>query len=259
MSELKRAVVTGASSGIGEATARLLAERGWRVVGVARRADRLAALAEETGIETFTADVTSATDVSALASWLAETGGADALINVAGGARGTDAVPELSVDDLQWMFDVNVVGVLRVVQAVLPLLRAAAGRSGSADILTVSSTAALSSYAGGGGYNAAKFAVHGLLGALRLDLKGEPIRITEVAPGMVRTDEFSLNRLGGDAAKADAIYEGVDHPLTAGDVASVIVAALEQPWYVDQDLIVLRPIAQAAQFAVHRGPLTPKA
>ena len=258
MPEAKRVVVTGASSGIGEATARLFAARGWRVVGVARREDRLSALAESAGIETYVADVTSETDVSALATWLAETGGADALINVAGGARGTDGVPELSIDDLTWMFDVNVVGVVRVIQALLPLLRDAARRSGSADILTVSSTAGLQAYAGGGGYNAAKFAVHGLLGALRLDLKGEPIRVIEVAPGMVHTEEFSLNRLGGDSAKAAAVYEGVDHPLTADDVASVIVSALEQPWHVNQDLIVLRPVAQSAQFAVHRGPLAPK-
>jgi len=257
MTDAKRVVVTGASSGIGEATARLFAERGWKVVGVARRAERLTALAAETGIETFVADVTAASDVADLASWLGESGGVDALINVAGGARGADPVPELKVDDLQWMLDVNVLGVLRVTQALLPLLRAAARRSGSADILTVSSTAGLQSYAGGGGYNAAKFAVHGLIGALRLDLKGEPIRVTEVAPGMVRTEEFSRKRLGDDA-KADAVYQGVDHPLTAEDVASVIVSALEQPWYVDQDLIVVRPIAQAAQFAVHRGPLEPK-
>lgn len=258
MEDAKRVVVTGASSGIGAATARLFAERGWEVVGVARRADRLAALAEATGIETFVADVTSEADVAQLASWLGERGGVDALVNVAGGARGADPVPDLSIDDLRWMLDVNLLGVVRVTQALLPLLRAAAKQSGSADILTVSSTAGLQSYAGGGGYNAAKFAVHGLLGALRLDLKGEPIRVIEVAPGMVRTEEFSLNRFG-DASKADAVYEGVDHPLSAEDVASVIVSALEQPWHVNQDLIVLRPIAQAAQFAVHRGPLEPKA
>ncbi|HEY0248483.1 MAG TPA: SDR family oxidoreductase [Gryllotalpicola sp.] len=258
MEEVKRVVVTGASSGIGEATVRLLAARGWKVVGVARRAERLAALAEETGCATFAADVTSADDVAALAAWLAQNGPVHALVNNAGGARGSDPVDALKVEDLQWMLDVNVVGVLRVTQALLPLLRAAARADGSADILTVSSTAGLQSYAGGGGYNAAKFAVHGLLGALRLDLAGEPIRVMEVAPGMVRTPEFSLNRLGS-AERADAIYAGVDHPLTAADVASVIVGALEQPWYVDQDLIVVRPIAQAAQFAVHRGPLEPKA
>ncbi|AYG04339.1 SDR family NAD(P)-dependent oxidoreductase [Gryllotalpicola protaetiae] len=259
MSEVKRVVVTGASSGIGEATARLFAARGWNVVGVARRADRLAALAASSdSIDTFVADVTSEADVAALAAYLAETGAVDALVNNAGGARGSDPVPSLSIDDLRWMLDVNVVGVALVTQALLPLLRAAAGASGSADIVTVSSTAGLQAYAGGAGYNAAKFAVHGLIGALRLDLRGEPIRVIEVAPGMVQTDEFSLNRLGGDAARAAAIYEGVDHPLVADDVASVIVSALEQPWHVNQDLIVLRPVAQAAQFAVHRGKLTPR-
>jgi len=258
MSEVKRVVVTGASSGIGEATARAFAARGWKVVGVARRADRLEALAASgTGIDTFVADVTSEADVAALAAYLGETGPVHALVNNAGGARGSDAVDALSIDDLRWMLEVNVVGVARVTQALLPLLRAAAGVDGSADIVTVSSTAGLQAYAGGGGYNAAKFAVHGLIGALRLDLKGEPIRVIEVAPGMVHTEEFSLNRLG-DAERAAAVYEGVDHPLTADDVASVIVGALEQPWYVNQDLIVVRPIAQAAQFAVHRGKLEPR-
>ena len=259
MSEVKRVVVTGASSGIGEATARLFAARGWKVVGVARRAERLEALAASSPlIETFVADVTSEADVASLAAYLSETGAVHALINNAGGARGSDSVASLSVDDLRWMLEVNVVGVALVTQALLPLLRAGAAAAGSADIVTMSSTAGLQSYAGGGGYNAAKFAVHGLVGALRLDLAGEPIRVIEVAPGMVQTEEFSLNRLGGDAARAAAIYEGVDHPLTADDVASVIVSALEQPWYVNQDLIVLRPIAQAAQFAVHRGKLEPR-
>lgn len=257
MSEVKRVVVTGASSGIGEATARLFAARGWKVVGVARRAERLEALAASAGIDTFVADVTSETDVAALAAHLAETGPVNALVNNAGGARGSDPVDALAIDDLRWMLEVNVVGVARVTQALLPLLRKTAASAGSADIVTVSSTAGLQAYAGGGGYNAAKFAVHGLIGALRLDLKGEPIRVIEVAPGMVHTEEFSLNRLG-DAAAAAAVYDGVDHPLTADDVASVIVGALEQPWHVNQDLIVLRPVAQAAQFALHRGPLAPK-
>jgi NADP-dependent 3-hydroxy acid dehydrogenase YdfG len=258
MKEQRRVVITGASSGIGEASARLFAERGWKVVAVARRGDRLAALAEEIGCETVVADVTSETDVAELRDYLAESGPVHALVNNAGGARGQDPVDRLSLDDLRWMLEVNVVGVARVTQALLPLLRRAAAEDGSADIVTISSTAGLQAYAGGGGYNAAKFAVHGLLGALRLDLKGEPIRVIEVAPGMVQTEEFSLKRFG-DASRAAAVYEGVDHPLSADDVASVIVSALEQPWYVNQDLIVLRPIAQAAQFAVHRGKLEPKA
>ncbi|MCL2515630.1 MAG: SDR family oxidoreductase [Microbacteriaceae bacterium] len=259
MTEAKRVVVTGASSGIGEATARAFAAAGWRVVGVARRAERLTALAADVpGLETFVADLTVDDDVDRLAAWLGESGGVHALVNNAGGARGSDSIDDLKLDDLRWMLDVNVVAVARVTQALLPLLRAGARDAGSADIVTVSSTAGLQAYANGGGYNAAKFAVHGLIGALRLDLKGEPIRVIEVAPGMVQTEEFSLNRLSGDAAKAAAVYDGVDHPLVAEDVASVIVSALAQPWHVNQDLIVLRPVAQAANFAVHRGPLEAK-
>jgi NADP-dependent 3-hydroxy acid dehydrogenase YdfG len=280
MAETKRVVVTGASSGIGEATARAFAAAGWSVVAVARRAERLEALAAKNpGVTPFVADLTNDADVRGLAAWLDKTGPLHALVNNAGGARGSDSIDDLGLDDLRWMLEVNVVAVARVTQALLPLLRktiaeasAAASAAGSdaaadttadaarvgADIVTVSSTAGLQAYANGGGYNAAKFAVHGLIGALRLDLKGEPIRVIEVAPGMVHTEEFSLNRLGGDQAKADAVYDQVDHPLVADDVASVIVSALAQPWYVNQDLIVLRPVAQAANFAVHRGPLEPK-
>jgi NADP-dependent 3-hydroxy acid dehydrogenase YdfG len=279
MAETKRVVVTGASSGIGEATARAFAAAGWSVVAVARRAERLEALAAKNpGVTPFVADLTNDADVRGLAAWLDKTGPLHALVNNAGGARGSDSIDDLGLDDLRWMLEVNVVAVARVTQALLPLLRktiaeasAAASAAGSdaaadtadaaragADIVTVSSTAGLQAYANGGGYNAAKFAVHGLIGALRLDLGGEPIRVIEVAPGMVHTEEFSLNRLGGDQAKADAVYDQVDHPLVADDVASVIVSALAQPWYVNQDLIVLRPVAQAANFAVHRGPLEPK-
>ncbi|WP_027479144.1 SDR family oxidoreductase [Gryllotalpicola ginsengisoli] len=254
MGEARRVVVTGASSGIGEATVRRFREHGWQVVGVARRADRLEALAAATGAETFVADVTSDDDVAALRAHLEATGPVHALVNNAGGARGSDTVEAGSIADWQWMFDVNVLGVKRVVSALLPLLRRGAQQAGSADVLTVTSTAGLQAYAGGGGYNAAKFAAHALVGALRLELKGEPIRVMEVAPGMVHTPEFSLKRLGS-SEQAEAVYEGVDHPLTADDVASVIVQALEQPWHVNQDLIVLRPVAQAAQYALHRGPL----
>lgn len=255
----QRVVVTGASSGIGEATARLFASRGWRVVAVARREERLAALAASApGVEYVVADLTSADDVAALAAKLEASGPVHALINNAGGARGSDTVEAGSADDWRWMFEINVIGTKQVTAALLPLLRDAAREAGSADIVTVTSTAGLQAYAGGGGYNAAKFAEHALVAALRLELAGEPLRVIEIAPGLVHTEEFSLKRLGGDAARAAAIYEGVDHPLHADDVAGVIVDAIEQPWYVNQDLIVLRPIAQAAQFALHRGPLTPR-
>ena len=253
----RRVVVTGASSGIGEATARLFAARGWHVVGVARRAERLAALAAETGIDTFVADVTSQDDVDALRDHLAQTGGVASLVNIAGGAFGSASVEESDVADWQKMFDVNVIGVKRVTATLLPLLREAA-ESGHADIVTITSTAGMIVYEGGAGYNAAKFAAHALMGVLRLELAGEPIRVIEIAPGMVKTDEFVLNRLGGDAAKAESVYAGVENPLTADDIAESIVHAVELPGHVNLDLITIRPVAQAAQHKVARMPLAPK-
>jgi NADP-dependent 3-hydroxy acid dehydrogenase YdfG len=154
---------------------------------------------------------------------------------------------------------VNVIGVQRVTSALLPLLRRGALEVGHADILTVTSTAGLVPYEGGGGYNAAKFAAHGVVGVLRLELAGEPIRVIEVAPGMVKTDEFALNRFGGDVGKVEAIYNDVVDPLTAADIAETIVHALELPGHVNLDMITIRPVAQAAQHKLVRGPLTPRA
>jgi len=255
--ENRRVVVTGASSGIGEATARLFAKRGWTVVGVARRAERLAALAFETGIDTFVADVTRQKDVDALRDYLAQTGGVASLVNIAGGAFGSASVEESDVAGWQKMFDVNVIGVKRVTSTLLPLLREVA-ESGHADIVTITSTAGMIVYEGGAGYNAAKFAAHALMGVLRLELAGEPIRVIEIAPGMVKTEEFALNRWGGDAAKAESVYAGVENPLTAEDIAESIVHALELPGHVNLDLITIRPVAQAAQYKVARVPLRPK-
>jgi len=254
----KRVVVTGASSGIGEATARLFSDHGWQVVAVARRADRLAALAAETGAETFVADVTNQADVDALGEFLAKSGPVHALINNAGGAFGVSSVE--NADPAEWlkMFDVNVLGVQRVTAKLLPLLRKGAAESGHADILTVTSTAGLIAYEGGAGYNAAKFAAHAVVAVLRLELAGEPIRVLEIAPGMVKTEEFSLNRLGGDQAKADSVYQGVDGPLVAEDIAEAIVHAIELPRHVNLDLITIRPVAQAAAHKVIRGPLKVK-
>jgi NADP-dependent 3-hydroxy acid dehydrogenase YdfG len=235
----RRVVVTGASSGIGEATARLFAAHGWTVVGVARRAERLAALAFETGIDTFVADVTRQKDVDALRDYLAQTGGVTSLVNIAGGAFGSASVEESDVADWQKMFDVNVIGVKRVTSTLLPLLREVA-ESGHADIVTITSTAGMIVYEGGAGYNAAKFAAHALMGVLRLELAGEPIRVIEIAPGMVKTEEFALNRWGGDAAKAESVYAGVENPLTAEDIAESIVHALELPGHVNLDLITIR-------------------
>ncbi len=254
----KRVVVTGASSGIGAATVRLFRERGWDVVGVARREEKLAALAEETGCSYFVADLTSADDVTALAEHLTATGPLHALVNNAGGAVGLASVEDGNPDDWRWMFEINVIAVQRVTSALLPLLRASSLDAGSADILTVTSTAGHIAYEGGGGYNAAKFAARALVAVLRLELSGEPIRVIEIAPGMVKTEEFSLVRFGGDQAKADAVYAGVEHPLLASDIAETIVHSIELPAHVNLDLVTIKPVAQAAAHKVARGVLTPK-
>ncbi|TQJ32649.1 SDR family oxidoreductase [Microbacterium sp. SLBN-146] len=254
----RRAVVTGASSGIGEAAARALRASGWEVVGVARRAERLAALELETGIVAYAADLTRQADVDALAAWLSETGPVHAVVNVAGGARGADRIEDGRADDWQWMFEVNVLATQRLVAAVLPLLRDAAASDGHADTLFVTSTAAQTAYAGGAGYNAAKAGEAMLAHALRLELNGEPIRVIEVAPGMVYTPEFTVNRLGGDQAAADRVYEGVENPLTADDVADVIAYALNAPGHVNLDLVTMRPVAQSAQHLLARGELRPR-
>jgi Short-chain alcohol dehydrogenase of unknown specificity len=251
----RRVVVTGASSGIGAASVRLFVERGWDVVGVARRGDRLRELAEETGADVFTADVTNQADVDALRDHLAATGGVHALVNNAGGARGLASVERSDVDDWRWMFEVNVLGTKRMIEALLPLLRAGADATGHADILNLTSIAGHIAYVGGGGYNAAKFAQHALTEVLRLELNGEPIRVIEVAPGMVHTEEFSLTRFGGDKQRADAVYSDVPEPLTAEDIAVTIVDALERPGHVDLDLILIKPVAQAAPYRFHHGPL----
>lgn len=250
-----RAVVTGASSGIGAATVRALRDAGWDVVGVARREERLRALAEETGASVFVADVTDERDVAALAAHVAETGGVHALVNNAGGAKGLASVESSEAADWEWMFRVNVLGTKLVTSALLPLLRAGAEERGVADILNLTSIAGHIAYVGGGGYNAAKFAQHAMTEVLRLELSGEPIRVIEVAPGMVKTEEFSLVRFGGDRERADAVYEDVPEPLVAEDVAEVIVDAIAKPGHVDLDLIVVKPVAQSAPHLVAKGPL----
>ncbi|WP_157892165.1 MULTISPECIES: SDR family oxidoreductase [Frankia] len=243
-----RAVVTGASSGIGAATVRRLSKDGFSVVAVARRGERLRQVAEETGAQARVADITDAAAVQQLA---AELDSCDVLVNNAGGAIGADSVATGSPQDWERMFSVNVLGTLQITQALLPLLRS--GRGGT--IVTVTSTAAFTNYEGGGGYSAAKHAEHALSETLRLELCGESVRVIEVVPGMVRTEEFSLNRLRGDAGKAAALYEGVDHPLTAADVAECVAFAVGLPQHVNIDRLVVRPLAQAAQHKLHRGPL----
>ncbi|WP_460736695.1 SDR family oxidoreductase [Microbacterium neimengense] len=251
----RRAVVTGASTGIGEATARRLCADGWEVVAVARRAERLAALEADTGAVAYAADLTVEADVQALADWLAASGPVHALVQVAGGARGVDDVADGNPDDWRWMYEANVLSTQRLVALLLPQLRRAAASDGHADTLFVTSTAAQVAYQGGGGYNAAKAAESMLVKALRLELNGEPIRVSEVAPGMVYTEEFSLNRLGGDQDAAEAVYRGVENPLTPDDVADVIAYALNAPGHVNLDLVTVRPVAQSAQHLVAREPL----
>lgn len=251
----RRAVVTGASSGIGQATVRALRARGWGVVGVARRASRLEALSAETGASTIACDLTNPEAVAALVSELEDSGPVHALVQVAGGARGTDRIESASIDDWQWMYDANVLSSQRLVAGLLPLLRRAAAADGHADTVFVTSTAAQVAYPGGGGYNAAKAAQAMLVHALRLELNGEPIRVSEIAPGMVHTEEFTLNRLGGDAVAAEAVYSGVEAPLRAEDVADVIAYALDAPAHVNLDLVTMRPVAQSANHLLARGPL----
>jgi NADP-dependent 3-hydroxy acid dehydrogenase YdfG len=251
----RRAVVTGASSGIGEATVRDLRARGWDVVGVARRAERLQSLADETGASAVACDLTDQDAVTALIAEIDAAGPVHALVQVAGGARGTDRVEDASVADWQWMYDVNVLATQRLVAGILPLLRRGAASGGHADLVFVTSTAAQVAYPGGGGYNAAKAAESMLVKALRQELNGEPLRVVEVAPGMVHTEEFTLNRLGGDKVAAESVYAGVEAPLTAHDVADVIGYALDAPGHVNLDLITMRPVAQSAQHLLARGPL----
>lgn len=241
------AVVTGASSGIGAATARRLAAEGFSVVAAARRRDRLDALAAETpGIRPVTLDVTSALSVAALADWLPDV---DVLVNNAGGAIGIEPIERADPADWQAMFDTNVLGVLRVTQALLPALERGAG----GHIVMTGSIAGHLVYEGGAGYTAAKHAETAVAETLRLELNGRPVRVTEIAPGMVRTEEFSLVRMRGDRAKADAVYAGVEAPLTAEDIADCIAFAVTRPPHVNIDLLVVKPLAQAAPHKVARS------
>ncbi len=243
----RRAVVTGASSGIGAATVRRLRADGWDVVATARRADRLAALADETGATALTVDVTSDEDIATLVAHLRDTGGVDAVVNNAGGALGLDPVERADVDQWRSMYETNVLGTLRVTQALLPLLR----ERGGGDVVVVTSTAAHGPYEGGAGYTGAKHAERMLSTTLRWELAGEPIRVIEIAPGAVETD-FSRVRFAGDEAKAAAVYAGY-RPLVAEDVADAIAWTLTRPSYVNVDLLVVRPVAQVSNTKTARN------
>lgn len=240
------AVVTGASSGIGAATARRLAAEGYEVVAAARRQDRLDALAASApGIRAATLDVTSAESVAQFAASLDDVA---VLVNNAGGAVGTEPIERADPADWQAMYDTNVLGVLRVTQALLPALERGAG----GHVLVTGSIAGHLVYEGGAGYAAAKHGATVLLETLRLELNGRPVRITEIAPGMVHTEEFSLVRLRGDVAAAERVYAGVENPLTAEDIADCIAFAVTRPPHVNIDLLVVKPLAQAAPYKVAR-------
>ncbi|HEV7869886.1 MAG TPA: SDR family oxidoreductase [Modestobacter sp.] len=238
------AVVTGASSGIGAATAERLAAEGFDVVLAARRIDRLTALADRIGGRAAQLDVTDDTSVEAFAAGLDRV---DVLVNNAGGAFDAAPVAEADLDSWQRTFEVNVLGTVRVTKALLPALRA----SGAGDLVFLGSTAGLISYEGGASYTAAKHGVHTLAETLRLELVYDPVRVIEIAPGMVKTEEFTLKRTG-DQAKADAVYAGVREPLLAEDIADIIAWAVTRPHHVNVDLLVVRPRAQAAQYKVAR-------
>lgn len=243
---MRTAVITGASSGIGAATARTLAGEEYRTVLGARRLDRIEELAGEIGGEAIVLDVGDPDSVAAFASRLDR---CDVLVNNAGGALGLDPVAE--ADEAQWlrMYEANVMGTMRMTRALLPRLV----ESGDGHVVTVTSIAAFETYRGGAGYTAAKHAQRAMLRTLRLELLGEPVRFAEVAPGMVET-EFSLVRFGGDEEAARRVYEGM-RPLTAEDVAECIRWALAQPPHVNVDEIVVRPRDQATATDVHRrGP-----
>jgi NADP-dependent 3-hydroxy acid dehydrogenase YdfG len=244
--EQRVAVVTGASSGIGAASARALAEAGFRVVCAARRTDRIEALAAQINGIAVTCDVTSRASVAELAAAAGPV--VHVLLNNAGGAFGGDPVESADPDQWRQMYDVNVIGVLNVTQALLPALRA----SGDGLIVNLGSTAGRAAYEGGGGYTAAKHGTKVVTETLRLELNGEPIRISEVAPGMVKTDEFARVRFGGDAARAEAVYAGVPDPLVAEDIADAVAWIATRPSHVNIDELVIRPRAQAAQHKVHR-------
>ena len=244
------AVVTGASSGIGAATARALADAGPALHLGARRVDRLKDLADELASTHPDARVTvrhlDVTDPTSVADFTVDLDRVDVLVNNAGGAIGADSIAQSRDSDWQAMFDTNVLGVLRVTRTLLGALRA----SGGATVVTIGSIAAVEPYLGGGGYNAAKHAVRALTRVLRLELLGEPIRVCEIDPGMVET-EFSVNRFAGDTARAAAVYEGMT-PLSAVDVAEAVVWVATRPPHVNVDSMLLLATDQTSAHRVHR-------
>lgn len=242
----KLAIVTGASSGIGRATTVQLSEQGWNVIAVARREERLRKLAEEIDCYTYAADLTQEDAVQGLLEYAATIGHVDALVNNAGGARGVDSVADAQTERWQTMYELNVITALRMTRAFLPQMREKGGT-----VVFVTSTAAHDTYPGGAGYVAAKHAERMIPLTLRQELVGEPVRIIEIAPGMVQTEEFSLNRLGSQEA-ADAVYAGVNKPLIAEDVAEAITWTINLPDHVNIDSVIIRPVEQGTNTLTRR-------
>lgn len=238
------AIVTGASSGIGAATVRRLRADGWDVLAGARRTDRLDALAAETGAQVKPLDVTDPDSVAAFTDGIDSL---DLLVNNAGGAHRLDEVENANDEDWRWMFEVNVLGVVRMTRTLLPALRA----SGNAQLINIGSTAGHMVYPGGSAYNAAKFSVAALTEALRMELVGEPIRITEIAPGMVDGTEFSVVRFDGDTERAAKVYEGVE-ALVPADIADAVAWTASRPAHVNIDLMIVKPRDQVNPWMVHR-------
>ena len=239
----RTAVITGASSGIGAATARALADSGYRTILGARRLERLEEVAAEVGGEALALDVA---DPGSVAEFAGRVPACDVLVNNAGGALGLDPLAEADEESWRWMYEANVLGTMRMTRALLPRLV----ESGDGHVVAVTSIAAFEVYRGGAGYSAAKHAQRAALRTLRLELLSKPVRVTEVAPGMVET-EFSVVRFGGDEEAAARVYEGVE-PLTGADVAECIRWAVAQPSHVNVDEIVVRPRDQATATDVHR-------
>lgn len=244
MSNGRWAVVTGASSGIGEATARALAGAGFEVMVGARRVERLEALAAEIGGQAMRLDVADAASVEAFAA--AVPAELAVLVNNAGGALGLDAVASARDEDWTTMFESNVLGLMRMTRALLPRLVAGGGH-----IVNVTSIAGREVYPGGGGYTAVKHAARAVTQTLRMELNGTPVRVTDIAPGLVET-EFSRVRFFGNTERAKKTYEGLT-PLRAEDIADCIVWAVTRPGHINIDEIVVKPVAQASATMVARG------
>jgi len=242
------AIVTAASSEIAAATALALAKDGFHVIAAARRIDRLKELqAKNSSIEICELDITDQSSVDACATSLAGKP-VELLVNNAGGAFDGDSVLDSDPEIWRHTYEVNVIGTVRMVKAITPIML----QNGTGQIVVLGSTAGHTAYENGGSYVAAKFAERSLAATLRLELNGKPIRVSEISPGMVKTDEFAKVRFGGDTTRAAKVYEGVAEPLVAEDIAEAIRWVATLPNHVNIDSMVVRPIAQAANHKVHR-------